>query len=122
MFRVRPSISAYWSNPLGGCGGVEHVQVRGNAAAHFGYATHTLSDILSPLNIILAVVASGIGSVSYWEGQNTHTQIHHTHPHSHRFQISLSAFRDCFTGNHVTGQMIELLMEVRRITIFPCLL
>ena len=106
---------AYWSTLEAG----SHLQF-GKMLQHTLQLLHTLSDILSlspPLNIIL--VASGIGSVSYWEGQNRHTHIRthhtHTHTHSHRFQISPSGLRgwDCFTGNHVMGQMIELLMEAR---------
>lgn len=64
---------AYWSTL-----GASAVFSWGNAAAHFGRRTRFLISCLSPpLNIIL--VASGIGSVSYVEGQNRHVHIRTPH-------------------------------------------
>lgn len=79
---------------------------------HTSAATHTLSDILSLpsskyyTSYPQALVLCHTGKVK------TDRQ---THTHTHRFQISLSILRGsyCFTGNRVTGQMIELLMEAR---------
>lgn len=76
---VRPfiSVACLLEHPRGG-----HILGSGKSAAHFSCYTHFLiSCLASPLNIIL--VALGIGSVSYCEGQiRAHTRTTHTHTHT----------------------------------------
>lgn len=81
---------------------------------------HTLSDILSLLSSKYYTSSPQALVLCHTEKvkthAHTHTQAHtctHAHTGRHGFHISVLQGSYCFTGNHVTGQMIELLMGVQ---------
>ena len=109
--------------PFGGDGHISFVWGGGwNPTAQFSCGTLTFQYLVAPLLPSKYYTCScSLGyrfCVIPGRSKHTHARTHthtHTHRHAQRFQISPSALRgsDCFTGNRVTGQMIELLMEVR---------
>lgn len=100
--------AALIGGPLGGATSL--VRENGAACTHF-----LISCLFSPLNIILHPLRRWF-CVTLGRSKRTHTHAGaraHAHTGRHGFHISVLQGSYCFTGNHVTGQMIELLMGVQ---------